>query len=320
MMFAPKISVIIPVYKVEKYLECCLDSVRNQTFEAFEAILIDDGSPDRCPEICDRYADMDQRFVVVHKENGGVASARNAGLDVSHGDYICFVDSDDYIEPDYLKYLFSLVDGSDFDFVSCAANFVNESNERIRRNDYTVEQKVIDEDIFETYFHTNFIEDAPWNKIYRKELFAGLRFTDGLIFEDSEIIIRLLKKCKKILFTSRYLYNYRIRVGSILDYTSDNIHSHAFNPKKMDLLTVYQLCADELKGTKWAKSYYRRMVYTCAEYSVKSYGLHDKDLRKIILAFYRFAVQKYGLSNFSTKERLAIILQVFWPRLWKLRS
>lgn len=320
MMFAPKISVIIPVYKVEKYLECCLDSVRNQTFEAFEAILIDDGSPDRCPEICDRYADMDQRFVVVHKENGGVASARNAGLDVCRGDYICFVDSDDYIEPDYLKYLFSLMDGSDFDFVSCAANFVNESNELIRRNDYTVEQKIIDGDIFETYFHTNLIEDAAWNKIYRKELFSDLRYKDGLIFEDSEIIIRLLMKCRKILFTNQYLYNYRIRAGSILGYTSESIHSLAFNPKKMDLLTVYQLCANELKGTKWEKGYYRRMIYTCAEYSVKAYGLQDKDLRKRIVAIYRFAVQKYGLSNFPTKERLAIIVQVFWPRLWTLRS
>lgn len=317
MMPVPKISVIIPVYNVEKYLECCLDSVVNQTFEDFEAILVDDGSPDKCGEICDRYAQMDQRFKVIHKENGGLASARNAGLDICQGDYICFVDSDDYIEPYYLEFLFSQIDGSNFDFVSCAANFVNENNELIHRNDYGIDRKVISDDFFEMYFHTNLIENAAWNKIYKKELFAGLRFVEGIIFEDSEIIIRLLKKCNKILFTNQYLYDYRIRQGSTMGYASDGSQVKVFNPREMDLLKVFQLRAGELRGTKWEMSDYRSMVYTCAEYSVRAYGLHDKKLRKDIMAYFRYAVQKCKLSNFVFKERIAILLEIFFPGIWR---
>lgn len=105
-----------------------------------------------------------------------------------------------------------------------------------------------------------------------------------------------------------------------MGYTSDNIHKVSFNPKKIDLLKVYQLCANELKGTKWEKGYYQRMIYTCAEYSVKAYGLHDKDLRKKIMEYYWLAVQKYAFTKFPVKERIAIFLEIFFPGIWRLRS
>ena len=312
----PKISIIIPVYNVQKYLPCCLDSVQNQTFQEFEAILVDDGSTDESGSICDRYAKMDPHFSVLHKDNGGQSSARNMGLDHCRGEYVCFLDSDDYLEPDYLEYLYNEINKSNYDFVSCTANFVNEKNEFIRRNNYETERKEIAGDIFDAYFHSNLIEDAAWNKIYRRELFSGLRFAEGIIFEDSLFIIPLLKKCKRILFTCKFLYNYRIREGSTMQYERNTVSKVAFNPKKIDALTVYQLCARELQGTKWEEGYYRRMITTCAEFSVASAGYHSRELRKKILEYYRFAVKKCGLSSYPFKERTAVILEIYFPHLW----
>ena len=105
-MNKPLISIIIPVYNAEKYLKKCLDSVINQTYKNLEIILVDDGSTDKSPEICDKYAEKDSRIIVLHKENGGVSSSRNAGLDIFKGEYLSFVDSDDYVEPDYIEYLY----------------------------------------------------------------------------------------------------------------------------------------------------------------------------------------------------------------------
>ena len=312
----PKISIIIPVYNVQKYLPCCLDSVQNQTFQEFEAILVDDGSTDESGSICDSYAQADPRFVVIHKNNGGLSSARNMGLDHCHGEYVCFLDSDDYLEPDYLEYLYNEINESSYDFVSCTANFVNEKNEFIRRNDYEVERKEKTGDMFEAYFYSNLVEDAVWNKIYRRELFSGLRFAEGIIFEDSLFIIPLLKKCKTVLFTCKFLYNYRIRAGSIMQYVGNTVSKVAFNPKKIDLLTVFQSCARELQGTQWEEGYYRRMITTCAEYSASSYGCQNKKLRKKIMEYYRFAVKRCRLFSFSRKERIVIIFEIYFPQLW----
>lgn len=318
-MTKPEISVIIPVYKVEKYLECCLESVLNQSFKNFEAILIDDGSPDTCPQICDRYASLDSRFIVVHKKNGGLASARNVGLDVCCGNYICFVDSDDYIELNFLESLYEQIYKGDFDFVSCVANFVDENNGFLKQNGYAAERKIISENIFETYFYTNFIEDATWNKIYRRELFDDLRFKERIIFEDSEIIVRILKKCKKVLFIRLFLYNYRIREESILNYQKGNIdgQSQMFSLKKLDLMHVYYSNAIELADTMWSQIYYKRLISVCADYSIKITGLNNsKKYRQIILSYYRKATQIYSLKNFNMKVRICIYLQIRMPIFW----
>ena len=118
---SPKISIIVPVYKVEKYIHKCIDSILNQTFKDFELILVDDGSPDNCGKICDEYAKKDSRVIVIHKENGGLSSARNSGLDIARGDYIGFVDSDDYIENDMYELLYNLCEENNCDISSCSS-------------------------------------------------------------------------------------------------------------------------------------------------------------------------------------------------------
>ena len=126
----PKISVIVPVYKVEKFLDRCVESIVGQTYENLEIILVDDGSPDNCPSMCDKWAEKDSRIKVIHKENGGVSSARNAALDAATGDFIGFVDSDDWIEPDMYESLMMRIDETGKDIAVCSYYSIEVSGER----------------------------------------------------------------------------------------------------------------------------------------------------------------------------------------------
>lgn len=314
------VSIIIPVYNVAPYLRCCLDSVIAQSFTEFEAIVIDDGSTDESSIICDEYAKRDTRFSVIHKKNGGLSSARNAGLDISSGSYICFLDSDDYYEQDFLQTMYDSIRGSDYDFVSCAANFVDESEVLIRRNTYTVDRAELRGDLFDSYYHSNLIEDAAWNKIYRRELFDGVRYKEGIIYEDSEIIIHLLKRAKAALFIKEFLYNYRIRQGSILNYQKNEIESKSFSLKKLDSLVMYESTAKELRGTKYQFYSYRSMIRNCARFSVDILSLPNDDRKcaqKKIMEFYRKARKHIPLRYFPWKERIVIILEIYFPHIWK---
>lgn len=315
------VSIIIPVYNVAPYLRRCLDSVVSQSFTMFEAVVIDDGSTDESGAICDEYAANDNRFTVVHKANGGISSARNAGLDICSGEYICFLDSDDYYESDFLQVMYDSIEGSDYGFVSCAANFVDENNCLIGRNDYQSERAELDGDLLDYYFHSNLIEDAPWNKIYDRRMFEGIRYREGIIFEDSEIIVRLLKKTRKALFIRAYKYNYRIRKGSILDYQGNRIESKNFSLRKLDSLIMYESVARELMGTKYECYAYRSLIRNCAQHSVDALSMENQErrkARKTILHYYRSARKHIKLSSFAPKERAAILLEIYFPNVWRM--
>ncbi len=175
----PCISVIVPVYKVEKYLRRCVDSILSQSFTDFELLLTDDGSPDNCPAICDNYAAKDSRVRVIHKENGGLSSARNAALNICEGKYICFVDSDDYISPDMFEKLLSAAKNNDCEVAICGQ--FTERDGQISIDEPKVEQLLIfDSDkAIEKLIEDKIINNYVWDKIYKKYLFDGVRFPDG---------------------------------------------------------------------------------------------------------------------------------------------
>ena len=208
------ISIIIPVYKVEEYLRQCLDSVVNQTYRNLEIILVDDGSPDSCGKICDEYAQKDARFKVVHKENGGVSDARNAGLEIFQGDYLMFVDSDDWVEPNYCeKALTSAVEYK----VSCVAfgvsNIVDGKCEFYSKIDK--KQIFSSEEIIRRSLMDTFPFEYPVNKIFKREIYQSLRFPKGYLYEDLAITWQAFDKAQKILVIPDCTYNYRRnRVGS----------------------------------------------------------------------------------------------------------
>lgn len=217
-MDTPKISVIVPVYNVEKYLSRCVNSIISQTFSDFELILVDDGSTDSSGKICDEYGKKDGRVKVIHKKNGGLSSARNCGLENAKGKYICFVDSDDWISSDYLKYLYFLIDKYNADVVS--ANYMLVYDEKSKFS-LQAKIKIINgtSKILQYYMRQDKMHkknDFPvWIKLYKKELFSDVKFPIGKIYEDNITNFKILQKCSCYVKSTKIIYAYFQRPHSI---------------------------------------------------------------------------------------------------------
>ncbi|MDA3042879.1 MULTISPECIES: glycosyltransferase [unclassified Campylobacter] len=215
------ISVIIPVYNVENFLHDCLNSVISQTYTNLEIILVDDGSTDKSGEICDEFATQDNRIKVIHKQNGGLSSARNAGLDIARGRYVSFVDSDDIIDQDFIKILFDLVNKYNTAIAMCGyKNFTKkEQIEEILQSNLKIskDEKLNQESIFEKNLNRDlFFGIGIWKALYSKEIWANLRFPMGKIYEDVAIWFDIFNYSPTAV-TYKNLYFYRVREGSIVN-------------------------------------------------------------------------------------------------------
>ena len=213
------ISVIVPIYRVEKYLPACIDSILNQTFTDFELILVDDGSPDRCPEICDETAKRDARVRVIHQANQGLSAARNAGIEAARGAWLSFVDSDDYIAPQFYEKLYQTAQRTDADCVMCSVQNVDESGKPIDSALMRVADEVktgrevlrkIGRDDVTPYL-------TAWNKLYRRKLFNTLRYPAGRQNEDVFVFAELFCQVQRAVCVAEPLYFYRKRIGSIMN-------------------------------------------------------------------------------------------------------
>ena len=181
----PLLSIIVPVYKAEKHLDRCVESILSQTYGNIELVLVDDGSPDACPAMCDAWAEKDGRIKVIHKPNGGLSSARNAGLDACTGDYIGFVDSDDWIEPDMYEYLLNIGMKNNADVSRCEFVIEAENSDITVDSQNDSELRVLsgDELIIELV-NGGYNEGVMWNKLYKRRLFNSVRFKEGITIED----------------------------------------------------------------------------------------------------------------------------------------
>lgn len=226
------VSIIIPIYKVEKYLKQCIESVLNQKYSNFELILVDDGSPDGCGEICDEYGKKDSRIIVIHKENSGVSSARNAGLDIAKGKYIAFVDSDDYVSELYIYNMVQEIEKEpDIALVICSYYKIylnDDGNKETIEKSGSVKEK-------RTYYSGKYIIEnrfgnlripfiLAWNKLYRRELFEEVRYEIGAVHEDEFIFRSIMEQCDKVAVIDEPLVFHRIRAGSIMtSYSKINV-------------------------------------------------------------------------------------------------
>ncbi len=212
------VSVIVPIYKVEKYLGKCVDSIINQTYKNLEIILVDDGSPDNSGKICDEYAKKDNRIKVIHKENGGLSSARNAGLDVATGEFIAFVDSDDRIHLDFVEKLYRAIKEENADIASCYVESFIENKNKIERRVYVNKKIVVEgKGEFKYYYHLGKkSSNVVWNKLYKRHIFETLRFINGRVYEDRAIYLHLLAQSEKMVFIPEVLYTYTVRSGSTM--------------------------------------------------------------------------------------------------------
>lgn len=208
------ISIIIPVYKVEKYLNKCVQSVVSQTYRKLEIILVDDGSPDRCGEMCDAWAEKDKRIRVIHKENGGLSSARNAGIDASTGEYLMFIDSDDYIAPEMAEKLLLAKNKYGADIVSCSIARVDEQGS-ILSEFKIIETMLTGEDCLRNCVVEKELATYSVNKVYSRFLFETLRFPEKKLYEDKFLLQHIYTKCKRVYHIPDILYFYLKRNDSI---------------------------------------------------------------------------------------------------------
>lgn len=213
------ISVIVPVYNVEKYLDKCIQSIVNQTYKNIEVILVDDGSYDKCGEMCDEWATRDSRITVIHKDNGGLSDARNFGIDIAKGELLAFIDSDDYIEKKYLENLYNLLIDNDADISTCKPSifFENEVNSTVYRNLKNNDVVVLSaKDALIEMLYERTLTNSAWGKLYKKELFEGIRYPKGKLYEDMFTTYKVIMKSNRVACSSAELYHYLIRKSSIL--------------------------------------------------------------------------------------------------------
>ena len=236
------ISVIIPVYKVEKYLEKCLDSVIGQTYKNLEILVVDDGSPDGSPAICDRYAAKDSRVKVFHIENSGVSAARNYALERAKGEYLAFVDSDDYAEPDMIEKLYDGLRRTDCKAAFCG--FYIEENGESRAADVPEHEMIYDIGTYLREFYEMRQRLVFWNKLYKAEVFRGLRFPVGHYYEDVWLMPEFLEACGPMAAIPEALYHYIMRGGSTIHSFTYPIITDGWESKKAVAEYAHRKCPE----------------------------------------------------------------------------
>lgn len=212
-----KISIIIPVYKVEDYLRQCVDSVLGQTMADFEMILVDDGSPDRCPQICDELAAEDERIRVIHKKNGGLSSARNEGMKIATGEFLFFLDSDDFLHPQTMEILLDIAEKEQCDISCCNYQTIEKREVHYQRIELPVSYRVFsNEQVLEKMYDQSLgMTVIACAKLYRRSLFEGIEYPEGCLHEDEFTTYKLYYRAKKVSYTEEKLYYYYQNAESI---------------------------------------------------------------------------------------------------------
>ncbi len=313
------VSVIIPVYKVEDYLDRCVQSVVNQTYKNIEIILVDDGSPDNCPAMCDEWAEKDSRIKVIHKKNGGLSDARNYGLDAADGEYISFVDSDDYVADHMIQKLYDTMqtDKSDLAMTNYLCFDDNGSNFNYE-NKLPIQNGIINkEEAFKTLFgdyHWHYV--IACSKLYKRFLFDGFRFPYGKLHEDLHTTHLIFDKCSLISLVHEPLYYY---------YQNNSSITHVYSIKRLDAVDAYISRFD---------FFYKRQNYYCAAMNVKfmqeklltaqlSLDLKDKTAKEKIHNYrriYKKLLKKVifkKIEGVDKLELLTFLLGVFPFRVYR---
>lgn len=274
------ISVIVPVYNVEAFLSRCVDSILCQTYTDFELILVDDGSPDTCPELCDAYAAQDSRVHVIHQENGGLSAARNSGIDWAFANstsrWLAFVDSDDWVHPDYLKVLYQTAEQTLCKISACG--FFRSTGESFPEQHYEVAMRVSSSDYYCGTFH-NGETAVAWNKLYHKSLFKNLRYPVGKLHEDEFTTYQAIYQAGAVGTTPVVLYAYYQNPGGIM--------KSPWSPRRMHTLEAFeqQIAFAKSRGDeRLLKKAAEQYVFSSYEQLNQAPVVFSKELRKKLRA------------------------------------
>lgn len=290
------ISIIVPVYKTEKYLDRCIESIINQTYINLEIILVDDGSPDNCPSMCDGWVEKDSRIKVIHKENGGVSSARNAGLDIAKGDYVGFVDSDDYIQADMYKTLYDEALKNNCDIVVCSYQI---NDEDIGNDGFS---KIRQLDAMKLITTGDYKYGVLWNKLYKRSVIKDIKMPSLVCCEDLVFNYYVFKNAENISETELKLYHY--------EQNESSVTNHTFAKGAFDALKAKKIMLENEEETELEKYAVRGLISSCfvlLSGIVTSNSFFDKYdyIRGNIL---KYKKQILSSDLYSNKEKLKVLV------------
>lgn len=306
------ISVVVPVYNVEKYLNRCIDSILNQTFSDFELILVDDGSPDNCGKICDEYAIKDKRIHVIHKVNGGLSEARNYGIEwavkKSNSSWITFIDSDDWVHPDFLKILYKAVLDNNTFLSFCTFKRMNsfQQYEEIKVSYSRIDTQRI-------FYNKRVNSIVAWGKLFKKKDFESVRFPVGRLHEDEFTTYKILFKYKDVSFVNNELYFYYVN--------PDSITQSSWNLRRLDNLDAFKQQIAFFKEKRLKKAYKRsiRALFSnigIAIEKLREYYPTEKKLRyRLFLLYYSCRIRFWW--RYLIKEEKQTIRRQIHPKLYR---
>ena len=309
-----KVSIVVPVYNVEPYVERCIKSLCGQEHKNLEIILIDDGSTDNSGNICDSWKEIDTRIKVVHQKNGGLAAARNTGIEIATGDYICFVDSDDEVSPHYVSGMLKVALESEADIVKCQFQLFESEHCQFDVEAETIE--VIDgrEALRRMCTGLSVSYVTVWNKLYRGNLFSTIRYPEGKIYEDEATVYKVYDLANKVVVTNRKLYGYFQRNGSITKskITVDRVKlQQSIFQERVEYFRKKQ---DVEMADTFAFPY--AMNALAKMFEVRD-ALKDSEYEKVLWGQYKRAfAQIHGSHYLSTKKKVALYLFRFIPKAY----
>ncbi|MGV3354313.1 glycosyltransferase family 2 protein [Streptococcus orisratti] len=313
------VSIIIPIYNVQQYLSRCLESVINQSYKNIEIILVNDGSTDSSLEICEKFSQIDQRIKLYSKSNGGLSDARNFGIEKSTGNYITFVDSDDFISEDYVEYLYYLLKKFNTAMSLCSIYTHYTSSGKIVDNGNGEETKLSSKECIEKMCYHNLVDTCAYAKLYRRDLFEDISFPKGKLFEDIGTIYKFFDKSTEIACGFQAKYYYEIRPNSIVTST--------FNEKKFDLLEM----TDQMKRfvdknyptlntATLRRSVYARFSTLNQMLDVKGYELQRQEMIQYIKLNKLSLLKNKKVPN---RDKIGIVVLSYfgysvYKRIWKM--
>ncbi len=313
-----KVSIIIPVYKVERYLDRCVESVLQQSYANLEILLVEDGSPDNCGAMCERWAEKDARIRVIHKENGGLSDARNTGLEAATGKLIAFADSDDFISPDMVEKLYGAMTANAADLSICNFHYVDEAGSPIpEMNRYlTIRDEVISgaEAITNMQLERDGGDyDMAWNKLYKKELFSDIRFPVGKLCEDGFISHRLLGNCTRVACIRDVCYYYTQRDGSIMHSKNPLVYLHQAEARLDRMFYCYEHQLYRCAGN----AYWRAAMFLVDTYA--NIGRNSQAIQAETKEALCVLRENYRLCKYCTPvEKLKVSFACVSPELYSL--
>lgn len=299
------VSIIVPVYRVEPYLNRCIESIVQQTYEQLEIILVDDGSPDNCPAMCDAWAEKDSRIKVIHKSNGGLSDARNAGLKIAAGDYIAFVDSDDWIEKDLYRILLDAMKATDSDIVCCKFRrvFGDFKQSSCRANDSRAYELFDTKEALYELITENKIHQVVWNKLYKRNVISNIAFAVGKCNEDDFWTYQVLGKASRMASVDFTGYYYWQR--------NDSIMGAPHSTKRLDAVEA-KICRQEYLEKYFPELNFagkKDLLYTCLYHGqmlMKHMSSSDREDAMLWLkkTFITYGINNQEKNNLNTKDKI----------------